>query len=42
MIDTQIVDIGIIGSVLTGEILVEISAVGTNSFSKLDNGQVVL
>ena len=42
MIDTQIVDIGIVSSVLTGEILTEIGAVSTNSLSKLRNGQVVL
>ena len=42
MIDTQIVDIGIVSSALTGEILTEIGAVSTNSLSKLRNGQVVL
>ena len=42
MIDSQVVDIGIIIHVETGEILTEIEAVGANSFGQLENGQVVL
>jgi len=42
MIDAQIVDVGIISSTLTGEILTEIETVGTNGLGKLGNGQVVL
>ena len=42
MIDAQIVDIVIISRTLTGEILTEIETVGTNSFGKLEKGEVVL
>ena len=42
MMDAQIVDIGIVSDALTGEILPEISSVGTNSSTKLCKGQVVL
>ena len=42
MMDAQVVDIGIISDALSGEILAEIEAVGTNGFSKLCDAQVVL
>ena len=42
MVDTQIVDIGIVSRSPAGEILAEIAAVGTNSYGELMNGQVVL
>lgn len=42
MIDAQIVDIGIVGDALAGEILAEIGTVCTNSLGKLGEGQVVL
>ena len=42
VIDTQIVNIGIISRILTGEILAEIEPVGTNSFGKLRKVQVML
>ena len=42
MADAQVVDIGIVGSALTGEILTEIETVGSNLFCQLYNTQVVL
>ena len=42
VVDTQIVDIGIVGDALTGEILAEIRAVGANGLGQLLQGQVVL
>ena len=42
MVDTQIVDIGIVGGVLTREILAEVETVGANGLSQLGDGQVVL
>ena len=42
MVDAQVVDIGIVGDALTGEILAEIVAVGANGFGKLGDVQVVL
>ena len=42
MVDAQIVDIGIIGDALTGEILAEIGAVSAYSLCQLLKGQVVL
>ena len=42
MLDAQIVDIGIVIDVLTGEILAEIDAIGANQHGKLRNGNVML
>ena len=42
MVDAQIINIGIIGDSLTGEILAEIRAVSANRLSQLLQGQVVL
>ena len=42
VIDAEIVDISIVSSTLTGEILAEIIAVGANGLSQLLKGQVVL
>ena len=42
VIDAQIVDVGIVGGVLAGEILAKIETVGTNGLCKLGDGQVVL
>ena len=42
MINAQVVDIGIVGDALGGEILAEIETVGPDSFGKLGNVQVVL
>ena len=38
VVDAKIVDISIVSDALTGEILAEIEAVGTNSLSQLDKG----
>jgi hypothetical protein len=35
MLDAQIIDIGIVGRALTGEILAEIETVGSDNLSKL-------
>ena len=42
IIDAQIVDIGIVGDAQGREILAEIETVGSDSFGKLGNVQVVL
>lgn len=42
VLDTQAVDIGIIGDALLGEVVAEISAVGANGNSQLLQGEVVL
>ena len=42
VVDTQIVDIDIIGDALTREILAEIRAVGANGLGQLLQGEVVL
>lgn len=42
VLDTQVVDIGIIGDSLMGEILAEIETVGADCSGKLYGGQVVL
>ena len=42
MVDTQIVDIGIVGRVLTREILAEVGTVGANGSGEIGDGQVVL
>ena len=42
VIDAEVVDIGIVSDALTGEILAEIEAVGTNSLSQLEKAQIVL
>ena len=41
MTDAQIVDIGIVGGILMGEILAEIGAVGTDGLGKLGDGEFV-
>ena len=42
IVDAQIVDIGVVGDALTGEILAEIRAVGANRPGQLLKAQVVL
>ena len=42
VIDSQIVDISIVVHALTGEILAEIEAIGSNSLGQLYKGEVVL
>ena len=42
MVDAQIVDIGVVRDALTGEILAEIVAVGTNGLRQLLQRKVVL
>lgn len=42
VLDTQAVDIGIIGDALLGKVVAEISAVGANGNSQLLQGEVVL
>ena len=42
VVDAQVVDIGVVGNALTGEILAEIRAVGTNHLGQLQEGKVVL
>ena len=41
MLNAQPVDVGIVGCALTGEILAEIQAVGSNLLNKLGKGEVV-
>ena len=42
VLDTQAVDIGIIGDALLGKVVAEISTVGANGNSQLLQGEVVL
>ncbi len=42
MIDAQIVDISIVSRTLIREILANIETVGSNSLSKLEEGEIVL
>ena len=42
VVDAQVVDIGVVGDALAGEILAEIEAVGANSLSQLVQRQVML
>ena len=42
VLDAQTVDVGIVSNALTGEILAQIEAVGSNNLSKLGKGNVVL
>ena len=42
VLNAEVVDIGIVGDALSGEIAAEIEAVGTNGLGKLRKGQVVL
>ena len=42
VVDAEVVDIGIVCDALTGEILAEIEAVGTNNLSQLKKAQIVL
>ena len=42
VVDAQVVDIGVVGDALTGEILAEIEAVGANSLGQLVQRQVML
>ena len=42
VVDAQVVDIGIVGDALTGEILAEIKTVDANRLSQLLQGQVAL
>ena len=42
VLDAQSVDVGIVSDTLTGEMLAQIETVGSNSLSKLWEGNVVL
>ena len=42
VLDTQTVDVGIVGGTLGGKVLAEIDTVGANQFGKLGSGYVVL
>ena len=42
MVDTQIIDVGIVSRALIRKILAEIVTVSSNSLGKLENGEVVL
>jgi hypothetical protein len=42
VLDAQSVDVGIVSDTLTGEMLAQIETVGSNSLSKLWEGDVVL